>query len=47
MMRDPKTTMAQEQEQFLDIVDHDTAERRWWQAILNRGYKAERIGLRA
>jgi len=32
-MRDPKTTMAQEQQQFLDVVDRDTAERRWWQAI--------------
>jgi len=25
--------MAQEQEQFLDVVDRDTAERLWWQAI--------------
>ena len=31
--RGQKTTMAQEQEQFLDVVDRDTAERRWWEAI--------------
>jgi molybdopterin biosynthesis enzyme len=25
--------MAREQDQFLDVVDRDTAERRWWTAL--------------
>ena len=37
--------MAREQEQFLDVVDRDTAERRWWAAIRPRG-PAGRAGRR-
>lgn len=47
MMRDPKTTMAQEQEQFLDVVDRDTAERLWWQAIGPMPLGAETVPLAA
>jgi putative molybdopterin biosynthesis protein len=37
--------VVQEQEQFLDVVDRDTAERRWWDAIRPRPLGAEPIPL--
>ncbi|MBV8127550.1 MAG: molybdopterin biosynthesis protein [Planctomycetaceae bacterium] len=39
--------MAQEQEQFLDVVDRDTAERLWWQAIRPMPLGAETVHLAA
>ena len=47
MMRDSKTTMAREQEQFLDVVDRDTADRRWWEAIRPEPLGAEAVPLAA
>src|SRR5208282_3165017 len=43
----PEKTMAQEQEQFLDVVDRDTAERLWWQAIRPMPLGAETVPLAA
>ena len=37
--------MAREQDQFLDVVDRDTAERRWLEAIRPRVLEAERVAL--
>jgi putative molybdopterin biosynthesis protein len=37
--------MAREQEQFLDVVDRDTAERRWWSALRPEVLAAEVIPL--
>ena len=39
--------MAREQEQFLDVIDRDTAERRWWQAIRPMPLGAETVPLAA
>ena len=39
--------MVQEQEQFLDVVDRDTAERLWWQAIRPMPLGAETVHLAA
>src|SRR3954471_24509217 len=39
--------MAREQEQFLDVVDRDTAERRWWDWLRPRVLQAELIPLAA
>ncbi len=39
--------MVQEQEQFLDVVDRDTAERLWWQAIRPMPLGAETVRLAA
>jgi putative molybdopterin biosynthesis protein len=38
---------VRDQEQFLDVVDRDTAERRWWEAIGPRHLPAERVPLAA
>ena len=37
--------MSREQEQFLDVVDSDTARRRWWQAINPRPLDPETVCL--
>ncbi len=37
--------MAREQEQFLDVVDRDTAERRWWQCLRPQVLAAEDVPL--
>ena len=37
--------MAREQEQFLDVVDRDTAHRRWWEAIRPEPLAAEVVPL--
>src|SRR3954471_20031015 len=37
--------MAREQEQFLDVVDRDTAERRWWDWLRPRVLPAEEVPL--
>jgi len=37
--------LAREQEQFLDVVDRDTAERRWWGAIRPEPLAAEDVPL--
>src|SRR4051794_22775898 len=37
--------MAHEQEQFLDVVDRDTAERRWWGSLRPRVLAAEDVPL--
>lgn len=37
--------MAREQDQFLEVVDRDTAERRWWQAIAPKRLGSERVAL--
>ena len=37
--------MAREQDQFLDVVDRDTAESRWWAAIRPRALPSERVEL--
>src|SRR4051794_12793363 len=37
--------MAREQEQFLDVVDRDTAERRWWEWLRPRVLEAESVPL--
>jgi len=37
--------LAREQEQFLDVVDRDTAERRWWAAIRPEPLPGERVPL--
>jgi putative molybdopterin biosynthesis protein len=37
--------MAREQEQFLDVVDRDTAERRWWSALRPEILPAEVVPL--
>jgi putative molybdopterin biosynthesis protein len=37
--------MAREQEQFLDVVDRDTAERRWWQWLRPSVLTAEEVPL--
>jgi putative molybdopterin biosynthesis protein len=37
--------MAREQEQFLDVVDRDTAERRWWSALRPEVLGAEEVPL--
>jgi putative molybdopterin biosynthesis protein len=37
--------MAREQEQFLDVVDRDTAERRWWQWLRPGVLDAEEVPL--
>src|SRR5258708_5876554 len=37
--------MAREQEQFLDVVDRDTAERRWWDWLRPRVLEAEHVPL--
>jgi putative molybdopterin biosynthesis protein len=37
--------MAREQEQFLDVVDRDTAERRWWEWLRPRVLEAEDVPL--
>ncbi len=39
--------MAREQEQFLDVVDRDTAHRRWWEAIRPEPLAAEVVPLGA
>ena len=39
--------MAREQEQFLNVVDRDTAERRWWEAIRPERLGAELVPLAA
>src|SRR5262249_46654325 len=39
--------MAREQDQFLDVVDRDAAERRWWSALRPEVLAAEAIGLRS
>jgi putative molybdopterin biosynthesis protein len=47
MMRDKPTAMAREQEQFLDVVDRDTAERRWWESIHPAPLGVEQVPLAA
>ena len=37
--------MAHEQEQFLEVIDRDEAERRWWLAIRPEALGPERVGL--
>src|SRR3954462_1755025 len=37
--------MTREQEQFLDVVDRDTAERRWWDWLRPRVLEAEVVPL--
>jgi putative molybdopterin biosynthesis protein len=37
--------MAREQDQFLDVVDRDTAERRWWSTLCPEVLAAEEIAL--
>jgi putative molybdopterin biosynthesis protein len=37
--------LAREQEQFLDVVDRDTAERLWWEALRPQVLDAERVAL--
>jgi putative molybdopterin biosynthesis protein len=37
--------MARDQEQFLDVVDRDTAERRWWDAVRPARLGAEDVAL--
>src|SRR5262249_1652020 len=37
--------MAREQEQFLEVVDRDTAERRWWDWLRPRVLEAEDVAL--
>src|SRR5579883_1762414 len=37
--------MVHEQEQFLDVVDRDTAERRWWSALRPEILAAEEVPL--
>jgi putative molybdopterin biosynthesis protein len=37
--------VAHEQDQFLEVVDRDTAERRWWDALRPRRLGAERVAL--
>ena len=37
--------MPREQEQFLDVVDRDTAERRWWEALRPEPLGAEQVPL--
>jgi putative molybdopterin biosynthesis protein len=39
--------MPREQEQFLDVVDRDTAERRWWDVIRPKTLRAETVALGA
>lgn len=39
--------MAREQEQFLDVVDRDTAHQRWWAAIRPEPLTAEVVPLRS
>src|SRR5439155_1571771 len=38
-------SMAREQEQFLDVVDRDTAERRWWSALRPEILASEEVRL--
>jgi putative molybdopterin biosynthesis protein len=40
-MRHDLPSMAREQDQFLDVVDRDTAERRWWEWLRPRVLEAE------
>lgn len=37
--------VAREQEQFLEVVDRDTAERRWWELLRPRALPAEVVSL--
>lgn len=39
--------MAREQDQFLEVVDRDTAERRWWEILCPSLLEAEWVGLSA
>jgi putative molybdopterin biosynthesis protein len=39
--------MAREQDQFLDVVDRDTAERRWWSMLSPKALESEEIALAA
>src|SRR5205807_1062822 len=39
--------MTREQDQFLEVVDRDTAERRWWKVLAPRVLEAEVIPLAA
>jgi molybdopterin biosynthesis enzyme len=39
--------MAREQDQFLHVVDRDTAERRWWSWLRPEVLRAEDVSLNA
>src|SRR4051812_5612249 len=45
MVQRTRYGVAREQDQFLDVVDRDTAERRWREAIRARVLEAERVAL--
>ncbi len=37
--------MAREQDQFLEVVDRDTAERRWWEWLRPEVMGSEKVAL--